>query len=193
MVLPRQPGWAEKAKPGPGPFGKLPVVETGVFAVPSLSGFAPPEVAGGNGLAVKSMRQQFDEPRLALNFPLGDARCQVLGTRVLAKPQVADRRVAAGAGLSVVPRMAETCAQKSRPPGAPNCRENAEAGKGNGKQRFRSNHPSQARYRSSVRAQRKPVAGHHFDQPPTFRCLHRIGFLSTYTRKRWGAFSCRCC
>jgi hypothetical protein len=54
-----------------------------------MSGFAPPEVAGGNGLAVTFMRQQFDEPRLVLDFLVEDARRQVISTRVLAKRQVA--------------------------------------------------------------------------------------------------------
>src|SRR5665213_792065 len=66
------------------------IVERGVLAVRSVSGFAAPEMPGRNGFSIPLMGQQFDEPGFVFDFLVENPRGHVVGSGIFSKRDIAD-------------------------------------------------------------------------------------------------------
>ena len=82
--------------------GNLWIVESCVFAVGGVAGFAAAEVSGRDGFAIAFHAQQLDEPGFVLDFFVQDAGCHVIRPRIFAEGHVAHRAPASdGAALGL--------------------------------------------------------------------------------------------
>src|SRR5260370_27175499 len=72
-------------------FDALGVIEAAVFAIRRLSGLATTEMSGRYRLSIAFMSQQFDKPCFVFDLLVQDARCQIVGSRILAKGHIAHR------------------------------------------------------------------------------------------------------